>query len=179
MLIGERTRLRRVERDDLSRIVAWLNEPAVRENLLLAYPLSRDEEERWYEDVLKQEPATRPFIVEIPAPTGAGAWSPIGIVAFHGVDWRARSGEVGIFLGDTTVWGRGYGTDALRTLVRWGFEELNLNRVWLRVYDDNGRAIRSYEKLGLRHEGRLRQERFHRGRYADMLILGLLREEFR
>ncbi len=177
MLFGERTRLRRVERSDLPRIVGWLNDPEVREHLLLVYPLGLGEEERWYDDVSKHEPAAQPFLVEIPADGHPGSWTPIGVIGFHEVSWRTRAAELGVVLGDRSAWGKGYGTDATRALLRWGFDELNLNRAWLRVFEDNARAIRSYEKLGFRLEGRLRQDRFHGGRYSDTLILGLLRGE--
>lgn len=76
------------------------------------------------------------------------------------------------------MWGKGHGTAAVRTLVAWGFGELNLHLIFLRVFDDNARAVRSYEKVGFRREGRLRQDRFHRGRYSATLVMGLLRHEF-
>lgn len=180
MLFGERTRLRRIERDDLPRLVAWMNDPAVRENLHVTYPLSLAHETEWFEATLKQEPAAQPFVIEAPALSGGiDEWVPIGTTAFHAVSWRTRAAEFGIVLGDRSLWGKGYGTDAARTLMRWAFGELNLNRVWLRVFEDNVRAIRSYEKLGFRIEGRLRQDRFHEGRYSDTIIMGLLRDELK
>jgi RimJ/RimL family protein N-acetyltransferase len=93
------------------------------------------------------------------------------------VDWRNRSAEAGIFVGVKSLWGRGHGTDAMNALVGWGFDELNLHRIWLRVFADNPRAVRSYEKVGFRVEGRLRQDRYHRGQYSDTLVMGLLSEE--
>src|SRR6267378_3834328 len=74
------------------------------------------------------------------------------------VDWRNRSGELGIALGRRDCWGKGFGTDAVRTLCRWGFAELNLHRVHLKVYEDNPRGIACYEKVGFRQEGRLRHD---------------------
>ena len=71
----------------------------------------------------------------------------------------------------------GYGTDAVRTLVAWGFSTLNLNRVFLRVYADNPRGIRCYEKVGFQLEGRLRQDNFHDGAYRDTLVMAVLREK--
>ena len=97
----------------------------------------------------------------------------------EGVTWGDRWGEIGILIGDKEFWNRGYGTDATRALVRWGFDGLNLNRIWLRVYEDNARAIRCYEKVGFRIEGRLRQDRFRDGRYLDTIIMAILRDEFR
>jgi RimJ/RimL family protein N-acetyltransferase len=181
MIYGERVRLRRIGQNDLPRFVEWLNDPDVRESLLEVYPLGLAQEERWFDAMLKLEPASQPYAIEARTPGAAPAdesWMHVGGTGFHGVDWRNRSAEVGIFIGAKHLWGMGCGTDALRALVHWGFQELNLHRVWLRVFEDNARAIRSYEKIGFRLEGRLRQDRFHRGRYSDTLVMGLLRDEF-
>lgn len=183
MLNGERVRLRRVERPDLPRFAEWLNDPEVREGLASIYPLSQAQEEEWYAASLRLEPACQPFAIDarvIPEPSaGPDVWTHIGGVGFHQIDWRNRVGEVGIVIGDKAFWGQGHGTDAMRALVRWGFLVLNLHRVFLKVYEDNARAIRSYEKVGFTQEGRLRKDRFHDGRYFDTFVMGLLREEFK
>ena len=181
MIYAERVRLRRIERSDLPQFVAWLNDPEVREGLALWQPIGLPQEEQWFEATLRQEPALQPFAIE--ARLGGrragrgGSWRLLGVLAFHAIDWKNRSGELGIFIGEKRLWGKGYGTEAFRALVRFGFRELNLNRVYLRVYEENARAIRSYEKIGFKIEGRLRQDRFHDGRYSDTLVMGLLREE--
>ena len=176
MLLGERIRLRRPEREDLLRFRDWLNDPEVRRHLSLACPVGLSDEEQWFEDQFRQEPATRSYVIE--APRAPEEWAPIGVVGFKGLDWRNRQVEFGLFIGDKTLWDGGYGTDATRTLVRFAFRELNLNRVHLRVYEDNVRAIRCYEKVGFKAEGRLRQDLFRDGRYLDTVVMGLLREEF-
>lgn len=181
MILGERVLLRRVERDDLPRFAAWLNDPDVRRHLALVYPMSMANEEAWYEASLRAEQAVQPYALDVRAQSpSAGpdpAWTHVGGLGFHTVDWPDRSAELGIVIGNREFWGAGYGTDATRTLVRWGFDELNLNRVWLRVLEDNPRGIRCYEKVGFRVEGRLRQDRFREGRYVDTIIMGILRGE--
>ena len=175
VIYGGRVRLRRIERSDLPRFASWLNDPEVRDGLAAFYPMSLAQEEAWFESNLKLEPASQPFALE--ARVGGADFAHIGGLGFHQIDWRNRTGEVGIFIGEKALWGRGFGTEAMRALVAWGFQELNLHRVQLRVYEDNARAIRSYEKLGFKLEGRLRQDRFHQGRYFDTLMMGLLRGE--
>jgi RimJ/RimL family protein N-acetyltransferase len=182
VILGERVRLRRLERTDLPRFVEWLNDPEVRNGLALSYPMSQVHEDEWFEGTLRLEPALQPFAIDaalgVAGPTGGPTtWVLVGSTGFHAVDWKSRWGEVGIVIGRKDLWGHGYGTDALRTLVRWGFRQLNLNRVFLRVDDDNARAIRSYEKIGFVHEGRLRQDRYHAGRYQDTLLMGILRDD--
>jgi RimJ/RimL family protein N-acetyltransferase len=175
--MGRAVRLRRVEHDDLPRFAAWLNDPEVREGLAMVYPVSVAGEEQWFEAMQRREPAEQQFAIDALS-GGGGAVLHIGILGFRVVDWKNSHAELGIFIGDKAFWGRGFGTDAVRTLVAWAFDELNMHRVWLKVFEDNRRAIRAYEKVGFRHEGRLREERFHAGRYSDTLVMGLLRTEF-
>jgi len=179
---GARIRLRRIERDDLPRLVEWMNDPAVREYLTLGYPMGLAHEEEWLEGTLRQEPAAQPFAIDArvsPPGTEPAEWVHVGTAGFHAVDWRNRSAELGIAIGRRDCWGKGFGTDAVRTLCRWAFEELNLNRVSLKVDEDNARGIASYEKAGFRLEGRLRQDRYRGGRHLDTLVMGLLRDELR
>lgn len=88
------------------------------------------------------------------------------------------NGWVGIGIGERDCWGRGYGTDAMKVLLRYAFTEINLHRVSLGVFDYNARAIKSYEKAGFVLEGRMR-EAMHRDRkYWDILFMGVLRDEW-
>jgi RimJ/RimL family protein N-acetyltransferase len=116
-----------------------------------------------------------PMVIEVQQ---ADSWLPIGNCGFIKIDWRSRSGEVGIFIGEKRLWNQGYGTDAMRLLLRHGFDTLNLNRIALDVYDTNLRAVRSYEKAGFVHEGRKRQAIFKGGKYVDILQMSVLRQEW-
>ncbi len=102
----------------------------------------------------------------------------LGEIDLNGFDWTARHAWVGIGIGERDYWGKGYGTDAFRILIRYAFRELNLNRINLTVFDYNPRAIKSYEKLGFKEEGRERQWLHRDGRRWDMLYMGLLRKEW-
>ena len=90
----------------------------------------------------------------------------------------ARRAEIGIVVGEKSEWSKGLGTDTVRLVLCYAFQELGLNRVELTTDEDNARAIRCYEKVGFKPEGRLRQDRFQEGRYVDTVIMGLLREEY-
>jgi RimJ/RimL family protein N-acetyltransferase len=102
----------------------------------------------------------------------------IGGLGLDVVDWATRDSFVGIFLGEREYWGKGCGTDAMRLLLQYAFTELNLWRVSLGVFEYNPRAIRSYEKVGFRHEGKMRQYLNHEGRRWDILYMGILRDEW-
>lgn len=102
----------------------------------------------------------------------------IGELALDVVDWSGRDAFVGLGIGETEYWGKGYGTDSMNVLLRYAFTEVNLRRVTLSVFEYNPRAIRSYEKTGFRHEGRLRKVLNKDGKRWDMLYMGILREEW-
>jgi len=91
-------------------------------------------------------------------------------------NWGSRDSFVGLGIGDRRDWGRGYGTDALKIALRFAFTEINLRRVTLTVFEYNPRAIRSYEKAGFQHEGRLRGSLLRDGKRWDILHMGILRE---
>jgi RimJ/RimL family protein N-acetyltransferase len=102
----------------------------------------------------------------------------IGFINLFGIEWNHGNTWVGIGLGEREYWGKGYGTEAMQLVLRYAFTELNLHRVTLGVFDYNPRAIRSYEKAGFVHEGRVRKELLKNGQYWDALEMGILREEW-
>jgi RimJ/RimL family protein N-acetyltransferase len=84
----------------------------------------------------------------------------------------------GIFIGDKSFWNSGCGTEATRLTRKHGFETLNLNRIYLYVFETNLGAVRVYEKAGLVHEGKLRQSIYRNGRYIDAFLMSILRSEW-
>ena len=176
MIIGDRVRLRAINHDDLQLFVEWLNDPEVIEGLEQYFPLSIDQEEKWFENMLSSPPEEHPMMIEVKSNDG---WLPVGNCGFMKIDWRVRSAEFGIFIGEKQYWSQGFGTEAVQLLMQHGFDTLNLNRVFLRVYETNKRAIRAYEKVGFSHEGRLRKAHFYNGEYMDVLLMSMLRQEWK
>jgi RimJ/RimL family protein N-acetyltransferase len=176
MILGDHIRLRALERGDLNRCVVWINDPEITQFLLQDVPMSMDAENVWYEKALSRPPESRPLAIEVETPEG---WTHIGNTSFLDVDWKNRSTELGIFIGDKSYWSRGYGRQAVRLMVSYGFDALNLNRIYLNVFATNPRAIRAYEHAGFVHEGRLRQDLFKNGSYIDVLIMSVLRDEWK
>jgi RimJ/RimL family protein N-acetyltransferase len=175
MIVGERVRLRAVEKEDLPRFVAWLNDPEVCQGLSLYIPLSMKQEEDWFESTRKRALVEQPLVIEVKSENG---WTPVGNLDFHNFDWHERSSEFGIFIGDKRFWSQGYGQEAVRLLLRYGFQDVNLHRIYLRVFETNKRAIRAYERCGFVHEGRMRQAHYENGRYIDVLFMSVLRPEW-
>jgi len=188
MITGERIRFRGVERADLPIFVKWLNDPEVRQGILIHHPFSQAEEENWYEEMLKRPIDEHVLGIEVrlsseqtretSAPDVEVHWMLIGSLAFTNFDWRNRSSEFGIMIGEKTCWNQGYGTEAVRLLVKHGFNTLNLNRIFLHVFENNHRAIRAYEKAGFMLEGKLRQAEFTDGKYIDILVMSILKDDY-
>jgi len=102
----------------------------------------------------------------------------IGELGLDVVNWSGRDAFVGLGIGETDYWSKGYGTDVMNVLLRFAFTEVNLRRVTLTVFEYNPRAIRSYEKAGFRHEGHMRNYLNRAGRRWNELYMGILREEW-
>ena len=102
----------------------------------------------------------------------------LGFVGLWGPEWTHGDTIVSIGLGEPEYWGKGYGTEAMHLVLQYAFTELNLHRVTLFVFEYNARGIRSYEKAGFKHEGRIRQLMLRDGDRRDVLIMGVLREEW-
>jgi RimJ/RimL family protein N-acetyltransferase len=175
MLYGKHIRLRSNERSDLPKFVEWLNDPDVRRFLSMSMPISQASEEQWFEKMLKRPSEEQSLGIEI---NDRGDWRLIGNCGLFDLNWRTRSAEVGLFIGDKTCWNKGYGTEVMRLLLRHGFETLNLNRIFLHVDAENLGGIRAYEKAGFVHEAQLREANFHEGKYCDDLIMSVLRSEW-
>jgi RimJ/RimL family protein N-acetyltransferase len=175
MPTGARVRLRPVERADLPRFVAWLQDDDVITNLDIVIPFNTVREEKFFDDVMAGPPETQPFSLEVRKGRG---WLHVGGCGLQHADWRNRSIELGIFIGVKEAWGRGYGTEATQLLVDHAFGTLNMHRVWLRNYEDNRRARHVYEELGFVLEGRQRDGDYRAGRYRDVLLLSILRPEW-
>ena len=168
-------RLRPLEKEDLPRCVGWLNDPEVRENLIYYTPISMGFELAWYESKLNGPREEYPFVIEIKTAEG---WIPIGNTSFNAFNWRDRHTEIGIFIGEKQYWNQGYGTQVMQLMLEYGFNDLNLHRIWLQVFESNQRGVRTYEKVGFKLEGRMREARFMHGKYIDILFMGILRSEW-
>jgi diamine N-acetyltransferase len=170
MIHGERITLRAIEREDLPRYVQWLNDPAVLEYFGRCVPLSMAREEQWFAQML-QDPSDISLAVEFEGRHVGGA-------GFRRIDERNRSAEAGLLIGVPDLWNQGLGADVLQALLGFGFEQMNLQRIYLRVFAAHEQAIHLYEKAGFRHEGCWRQAEFRHGRYYDLLWMSILRDEW-
>lgn len=174
MLEGNLVSLRAMETEDLEDVLRWVNDREVTLWLTsLRYPMARKDEKKWLDDAPANSFADG---VRLAIETKDGKH--IGGINLHRTNPEDRKAGLGIMIGEKDHWSNGYGTDAVLILLKLAFDEMNLHRVWLQVFPENERAIACYLKCGFREEGRLRQEVFQDGRYYDVIVMGVLKDEF-
>jgi RimJ/RimL family protein N-acetyltransferase len=174
ILRGEHIVLRPAEHDDVATFVGWMNDADFVETLGGRGPISTIAEERWFEELQGEQGKTRWHFVVCLRDDGR----PIGIAGLESVDLVNGQAELGIGIGDRSMWDKGYGTEATGAILDFGFGELRLHRVLLHFIEGNERARHLYQKVGFVHEGTLRQAQFRHGRYLDVHLMGILREEW-
>lgn len=169
---GRRIYFRPVEVEDEPMLRRWINDPLIWRGLPLRGPINANREREWIES---QGSSATDYVFGIVVRGGDRL---IGTIGLRAIDAVSRSAMLGISIGDRAFHNKGYGTDAVRLLLRYGFEELNLNRVALAVYANNPRAIRCYQKVGFVQEGCLRQALYRNGGFHDEYRFAILRDEW-
>jgi len=174
MYEGDKVRLRAYEADDIEKAHAYINDPELKHFLTpgIPFPLTLEDEKKFIEGISAFKD-NYSFAIE----TMEGEY--IGGCGMNNVDWKNSVATIGIFIGAKGYWGKGFGTDALKILINFIFNEMNINKIALNVYSFNERAIKSYEKCGFKVEGTLRQALYKNGQYYDDIIMGLLRDEYK
>jgi len=162
-------RLRAPEPADAERARRWLNDAEVTRYLTWRYPVSSGEE------VWLAQARTADFL---PLAIETKEGEPIGAINLHRIFREDGTAGLGIIIGEKGYWSSGYGQDAVRTMLRFAFGEMNLRRVWLTVLADHELGIACYRKCGFVEEARLRQDVYRHGRFHDFVLMGILREEF-
>jgi RimJ/RimL family protein N-acetyltransferase len=160
---GERVCLRPLEVGEGEALRAWLNDPENHQFLALFRPLNGLEEREFLEGIHKKEGE---FFFGIALREEERL---IGSCGLHRASLPNRSAELGILVGDPAFQGKGYGAEAIGLLLEYAFNALGLHRVGLRVYANNVRGIRCYEKCGFRREGASREARWWGGRFWGIL----------
>ena len=169
-LEGKLATIRPMELSDVKKFVYYLNDEKIKDYLSLVFPINQFLEEEWIRKNSISHNSLH-FAVDVEGVL-------IGSVGLISIDWIARSAEFGIAIYDPNYWNRGIGTEVTQLMLKYAFEYLNLNRVWLQVFENNQRAIRVYEKCGFIQEGRMRQARYLKGQYLDVIIMGILADEY-
>ena len=160
--------LRPMTYDDTECIVRWRNSDNVRKNFIYQALFTKESHENWIKTMVETGKVVQMMICEI------SGNKVVGSVYVRDIDAIHHKAEYGIFIGEDTARGKGYGTAAAKLMIRYCFEELKLHRLFLRAYADNMQAIRSYEKAGFVKEACLREDVCIEGEYKDIILMGIL-----
>ena len=172
MLSGKKVYLCPVERESLEQLRQWRNKPELRKYFREHREISKDMQLQWFEKRVLGDPNQVNFEIR-----DLNTDTLIGHCGLYYINWIHRHGEFGIYVGDDKFRSGGFGSDALRVLINYGFNDLNLNKIWCEVYTNNT-ALKVYEHIGFKYEGKLRQHYYNEGKYWDSTMLSLLKEEY-
>ncbi len=172
MLTSENIHLSPIHKKDSEVLFSWINN----RDLLLYNapykPIMEQNHEQWMDSIAKSKDVHLFGIRENKNDIL------IGSCQLYSINLLARNAELQIRIGETSQRGKGYGSEAVQLLLQFGFNDLNLHRIYLHVFSDNNAAIKSYLKCGFKTEGTLRQAVFIDGKYADIAVMAILKEEF-
>lgn len=172
MIKSDKVILRALNKIDKDKILEWVNDAEIRELTGGIYPVSETEHEKWFENRVLDS-VNKIFAIQ---PTDSS--NIIGIIGMKNVDFINRNAELYIYIGDKQYWGNGYGSESVGKLVEFYFNELNMHRIYLQVFEYNERAIASYRKIGFEKEGMMRESLYKNGKYHNKILMSIIKNKF-
>lgn len=172
-LYGEKVILRPITMEDTCNIVNWRNNPLVQKNFIFREPFTNEMHNRWMETKVAAGEVIQYIIIE------KESGMPVGSVYYRDVDNINNSAEFGIFIGENSARGKGFGTETTILFTRYGLKDLGLHRLSLRVLDGNDGAYKAYEKAGFKKEGTFRDMVYLDGEYRDVIFMSLLADDLK
>ena len=171
VLEGAAVRLRPIADADTDLIVKWRNTPSVVQNFIFRQPFTPEMHRSWLATKVATGQVVQYIIID------KADDKPVGSVYYRDIDNHNRSAEYGIFIGEESARGKGLGTETAKLFTDFGFAELQLHRISLRVLAGNTAARRSYEKAGFVQEGVFRDMELLDGQYRDVVFMARLAEK--
>ena len=160
--------IRKFQKDDISNKVKWINDSVNNEFLHYDLPLTIEGTTKWFENVLNNG-NRYDMVIEYKG-------IPVGVIGIINID--KKKGEYYITLGEHQYKRKGISQKATELILDYAFNELNLEKVWLCVDEDNIPARKLYEKIGFVQEGLLRRDIYFKGKMINRCMYGILKEEW-
>lgn len=172
-LAGQRLDLCPLSKGDARKCLVWMNDQEVTQFISKYLPVHENEQEEWLANLGKQK--EHDIVLAIVTKEGGAH---IGNIGLHGIKPKDRVATIGIAIGDKTCWSKGYGTEAITVLLGYAFNQLNLRKVCLSVFDFNARAAACYKKCGFKEEGRKVEQYYRNGKYRDETLMAVFKRDW-
>lgn len=170
----ERIKLEPLEKNDIYKVKEWRNDDEIRRKMFSSYFINNYQQENWFEEYCKDE-TNITFSIKYKSDNKNKL---IGTIGLDNIDHFHQRAELGTLIGDKKFWGKGIATEALNLLLEYSFCELNLNKVFSYIFSNNKASIKKNKKNGFKVEGELRKHAFRDGELKDVIIMGVLKEDF-
>ena len=170
-----RIRLRALTKNDITKTLEWHNQNDIRELYSgHPFPVNREMEEKWYEKILTSNFPTTVFGTELIKESEL-----IGITVLKNIDLINRNAEFAIYIGNKEQRGKGYSKEALMKTFKFGLYQLGLERIYLKVLEENTVAQKLYTSCGLKKEGVLKNSVFKNDEFKNEIIFAIIKGEFK
>jgi len=174
MLSSTSCLLRPVEKEDIERSLVWRNDDAIKKNLLsYRLPITKPMEDAWIEKAMNGDKDRIVFAIE-----DVATKKHVGFIELNSIDYFNRNAQYAIVIGDENARGKGIASSATQLILNYGFNQLNLHKIYLQVAAYNTNALQLYKKLNFKEEGTLIQQHFMDGQYHNMICMAILAENF-
>ncbi len=168
-LEGEKIKLRTIEREHLEFLRDGINHPEVRHNLTTTRPQNLLNEEDFFEQAVKEDEDMTALLI-------AREDEPVGVISLEEKEQASKVAEIGIWI-HPDHHGNGYGTEASKLVIDYGFDQLNMHKIYARAQADNEGSISLWKKHGFQKEGEFREHVYAENQYKNVVYYGLLRDE--
>lgn len=171
IIYGDKIILRNIDLSDTDDIIRWRNNESVKKYFINQTLFTKESHLKWMNDYVSAGRTYQFIIIEKENNIS------IGSVYLRDVDKINKKAEFGVFIGEEKYRGLGIGIEATKLILKYAFNELGLNKIFLRVLSDNYSAIKSYLKVGFKYEGYFREDVCVNSKYLDVIFMGILRDE--
>ncbi len=173
MLKGKTVGLRAIEEGDLAQLLAWRNQPEFRRYFREYRELSSTNQKEWFEKAVRGNDSLRMFAIE-----ELKGGRLLGCCGITYINWVDKNADFSIYIGaDNLYIDDLFALDAARIMAKYGFNELNMHRLWAEIYDFDEPKKKMFATLGFKLDGRHRETHFTEGKWCDSLFYSLLRHE--
>lgn len=163
--------LRPIEKEDISFFTKWINDPEIRNCVSNRFPVTRQDEEKWFDNLAKRGDSAAFFSIFVNEKL-------IGSIEIRNIQWIHGTATTGTLIGEKEYRGKGYGSKAKMLLLYYAFNTLGLRKISSEVIAFNERSRRYAVRCGYKEEGRLKDQDFNDGKYHDRILMSIFKEDW-